>query len=148
MVEKLTEQVGNLATTKSGEGNEKFYNSCQKSGLLRQSCFKLKTCKKCKKTGHIAKFCRENTASHTIESLSEISNWRTCSDFVTLPEVNRIILKLKVVEFLYARGFQFTMIPKHIYEKIVHKPALCPIKKSGVGVAQKIFSLDSLAFIT
>ena len=74
MVEKLTEQVGNLATTKSGEDNQKFYNSCQKSGLLRQLCFKLKTCKKCKKTGRIARFCRENPESHTIESLSETPN--------------------------------------------------------------------------
>ena len=151
MVEKLTEQAGKLATTKSGESNQKFCNFFQKSGHLRQSYFKLKTCNKCQKTGHNAKFCWESPESHAIESLTETSNCRTRSNFCTLLEANHITLKLKVggklLDFLYHHESQFSMIPKHIYDKLDQKPGFCPINKSEVGVAQQTFSLDDEAFM-
>ena len=40
------------------------------------------------------------------------------------------------------------MFPKHIYDRLDQKPALCPINKSVVGVAQQKLSLDGVAFMT
>lgn len=88
-----------LNIRKSGKGNEKIV-ILVKSDHLRDSCFKLKTCNECEKVGHIAKFCRESHESHSIESLLETANCRTCSDFLTLPKVNTIILNLKVGSIL------------------------------------------------
>lgn len=69
------------------------------------------------KIGHTAKFCRESPESHAIEPLSETPNSKISLDFVTLPEANRIILKLKVgghfPVFLCDPVSQFTLIPKN-----------------------------------
>lgn len=104
---------------------------------LRQSGDKLKTCNKYQKTGPITKFCLESSKSHSIKSLLEIPNCRTSSDSITLPEANCIILKLsvgdKLLDFLYDPGSQFTMIPKHIYDRLAQEPALSPINKLRVG---------------
>ena len=62
---------------------------------------------------------------------------RTSSDFLALTEDIRIILKLtvgrKLLDFLYDPGSQFTMIPKHIYDRLAQEPALSPINKLRVG---------------
>ena len=76
---------------------------------------------------------------------------RTSSDFLALTEDICIILKLtvgrKLLDFLYDPGSQFTMIPKHLYGRLAQEPALFPINKLRVGVAQQNFSLDRVVFI-
>ena len=116
-VEKLTNQVSQLASNKNDSNNVKICSNCKKAGHVVSKCFKLKTCFICQKKGHIAKFCKENK-NHT-ENPQQAAG--SC-DSVNLPSSRRIMIDIEIsgtlVPFLYDPGSQYSMITRNVYDSL------------------------------
>ena len=123
LVEKLTNQVSQLASNKNDSNNVNICSNYKKAGHIVSKCFKLKTCFICQKKGHIAKFCKENKI-HT-ENPQQVAG--SC-DSVNLPPSRRIMIDIEIsgtlVPFLYDPGSQYYMITLNVYDSLSAKPRL------------------------
>ena len=157
LVERLANQVSSLATApgRNSSAGAPTCEHCHKRGHSKNRCFKLMSCNKCSKVGHIAKFCKEinNTEqSHSYASETGTVNMSTSeTENTPLPTAPRIILSIHIsnqmFQFLYDPGSMYTMIPRSTYDQLSKRPPLCPVSRCGVGVSNQKFKIDGVAHL-
>ena len=156
MVEKLYEKVASLSNeqngTKSKPGEIICYN-CGNPGHTKFQCYKLKTCLKCNKKGHIAKHCRTkaDTNNSVATSTGRVNQHVSGDKGTDLDIVPRIMLQTNIggqtVNMLYDPGSMYSMPTRDEFNKLPHKPPLVPVNRCGIGVPGEKFQFDGVAHL-
>ena len=117
--------------------------SCGKNNHTEKQCFKLKTCFKCQKKGHISRFCRENTGSNTSAAI--------IPGVCNIEPAKRVLLKINIggndFTFLHDTGSQFSIITRKTYESIPVRPPLQKVDKNGIGIDGSNFKFDGIVYL-
>ena len=108
-----------------------YYQHYRKLGHSRDQCFQLKTCNKCSKRRHIAKFCKEELSSHITEISSAEGN-------IQLPASPRMILKVKICDRVCMTPYRCIRCYLEIFfDKLPTQPGLMNVNRKGLGVSQQ-----------
>ena len=116
--------------------------NCGKNNHDEKQCFKLKTCFKCHKKGHISRYCRENTGNISAANIPQVCN---------IEPAKRVLLKVKIggkeFTFLHDTGSQFSIITRKTYESIPVRPPLQNVDKNGIGIDGSNFKFDGIVYL-
>ena len=150
-IDMLTNKMDGMMNNKGGNQkpkNDAICEVCNNIGHTKTQCFKLKECFKCKKLGHIAKYCRSKKSPNSCAGKTDRQSSK--DDPILLPPAARIMMNVMIsgkdVEFLYDPGSTYTMITSATYDLLPVKPPLIPVEKSGVGISEETFKIDGVAF--
>ena len=146
MVTNLCTKLDSLKSGTNENRREMECSICHKLGHDRSRCFKAKTCFKCKKVGHISRFCRSSNDKAGNTSSSEFNE----SGDIIKP-TPRIVMKLNIcdteIDFLYDPGSQVTIMTRKAYDSLKFKPPIQEIKKSGTTVDGSRFSFEGIVYL-
>ena len=118
-------------------------NFCHKTGHPEEKCFKKKKCFNCNELGHISKYCKNNDKQHTATAAFEKQD--------STEPAHRTVISVNVgtqnIDFLYDTGSQFSILKRSTYDKLITKPPLVNVTKSGIGIDGHQFDFDGLAYL-